>query len=273
MSYTITTYKELQTFYNSFFKRNLPFIILKARGGLGKSYFIEQEIKKGKVDIVLFTGKETPLNIYLTLAGKPNALIVFDDVDELLKNKVIISLMKQICLNDKERVVKYGSTFKPSKEILKKYGLQEMTNEIIINNRVMLITNKNPVGDENLKALMTRGVYVEFKPSNQEILDVMRTFAKDKELLSFISQYKDVLPINFRIYTNQLKPIKDSGLNWKQYFYSTYSIEDINFLIETKIKQVINKELNKEDALLFIQNNKGLSERQAYRLYNDILKQ
>lgn len=269
MGQTIKTYKELNLFYSSFFDRELPFFLLKARGGLGKSFTIEQEQKKGDVNITIFEGKETPLNIYLTLCSRPNDLVVFDDVDELLKNKTIVSLMKQITLNGEERTIRYGSTFKPSQEVLNKYNLNELPPKATINNKVMLITNKEPSGDENLKALLTRGIYIKFEPSNDEVLKIMSKFAKDKEILNFITNYKEVIPLNFRIYSNQLLKLKQAGLDWKKYFLETYKINDVDFLVNDFIRKHKDGLKSKKDTLNFIMNNKGVSKRQAYRLIKD----
>jgi hypothetical protein len=254
----ITTYKELTEYYENFLKGNFPFIIIKARGGIGKTFQIEKMVEESKRNVLFFKGHATPLSIYMALYKNNVARVVFDDVDQLLKNKTIIALLKQICDLKEEKKVYYSTTAKLGEEI---------PPEFTSKNKVMLITNQLGLSDDNMKALLTRALFIDFEPSNQEVFNIMVKFPKTKkeeEIINFMVKFQNVSLLNFRDYEH-LKNLMYSNIDYKRYYFESKQINTEEYKIKSIAVQYKTKYINKAEALKQIQNIKGCSERTAYR--------
>lgn len=143
-------------------------------------------------------------------------IAIFDDVDEILKNKSAVAILKAVCDSKKEKIVRYTTT-----SPLLEPGEESFTTSC----KVLLLTNQLSEGDANLKALMTRAVCVNFNPSNKEVLDFLKTFADDLEILKYIEKFVNFsTKFNFRIYCRALE-LKLNKLDWKKEILNSMEID------------------------------------------------
>jgi hypothetical protein len=76
--------------------------------------------------------------------------------------------------------------------------------------------NTLTVDDANMMALMSRSHMLHFIPSDIEILNNLKTFAEDKEIVKFIGYYAHCSHhLNLRVYKRAYE-LKQSGLDWKK---------------------------------------------------------
>lgn len=214
-------------------------MIIQSRGGLGKSRLAEDVLNE---DVLFFGGHVTPLKMYLTLYENPDKLVVFDDVDELLYNKKNVALLKQLCEVTNDKIIRYAttSTIKGNK----KEGDKEIPSSFVSHNKVMILCNDFKRVGKNLRALQTRGIFINFDPSDTEILTVLETFAKDKEIFQYLETYSDqIQDLNFRTYIKCVE-LKRSKINWVNYLKSEFKI---NFELELalEIRDLETRERNK----------------------------
>jgi hypothetical protein len=255
----ITTFKELSQYYKAFIEGYIPFMIVKSSGGHGKTYAIEKLRDETGINTLIFSGHATPLSIYLELFKNSSSRVVFDDVDQLLTNKTTTALLKQICELKDEKTIRYSTTAKIGEDI---------PSYFVSRNKVLLITNKLNQNDANLKALLTRALYIEFCPSNDEILKIMAHFPKgkeEKEVYKFLSSLKDLLPLTFRDY-EKLNYLQVAKIDYKKYFLEHNKINTDEYKIFEIKNNIKNKSINKDDAIIQIMNLKGCSKRQAYNI-------
>ncbi len=242
---TLSIYQELSDFIRAFRDGHLNMLVVCSRGGLGKSETVQRTMQDHPVFI---SGHETPLDLYRKLYDGRDRLVVFDEIDGLLSNTANVGLLKQVCETREVKRVQWGSTDKRAAKIdgllanTANVGLLKQvceTREIKrvqwgstdqraakidggvghfhTRSRVCLLCNSFVLFNANVAALKTRGLAVQFVPSNREILDKIRTFATDSEIIEFLEEFHECIPeFSLRTY-RVLQDLKSAGLDWRRY--------------------------------------------------------
>jgi len=219
----ITSYRELSEFVVAFSEGHLNLLIVSSRGGLGKSETVRQQL--ADQDPVVIAGHETPLDLYRKLYEGRDKLIVLDEIDGLLVTPANVGLLKQVCETQQVKRVQWGSTDKRAAEIDGGAGY------FYTGSRVCLLCNSFEVFNANVAALKTRGVAVQFVPSSQEILNHVKTFAADVEIIEFLEDFREAIPdLSLRTY-GMLADLKRAHLDWRR-----YALDESN--VPPKIKEI-----------------------------------
>ena len=87
-------------------------LIISGNSGLGKTYRVIKKLKETNTDYFLVKGFATARALYDTMYRNRNKLIVFDDCDSILEDKVAINLLKGALDSYDERVVSWLSKTK-----------------------------------------------------------------------------------------------------------------------------------------------------------------
>jgi len=226
----LTTYNELTNFITAFDSGNLNLLIIKSEGGLAKSTLAGELVH----DKLYFSGHATPLAIFQKVQQNPDSKLLFDDVDALIQNKGNVSLLKQLADTRKEKTVQYNSTTKI---------MEGRPQEFVSNNKVMLLVNDIKRVGKNMKALMTRGFYINFVPTREEVMMKLKEFAKDKEIVGFLDSNKNNLQeLNLRTYV-RAKELKEVKLDWKDWIIKEFARSKAEILFE-EIKELKATERN-----------------------------
>jgi len=239
----IDNYDDYRAHMRAFKKKKLNLVSVVSRGGLGKTFISEDELMEEAP--LVFTGHVTPMSLYMTLyernCEEQDFIVVFDDVDALLLNKTNVAILKQVCDTRETKTVKY---FTSSPTLRSNQIPQEFETRCKV---LMLMNDLNPE-DSNLKALMTRSHLINFKPSDMEVLDNMKTFADDKAILKFIEIYAPFSSsLNLRCYKRAVE-LKDSGLDWKRSIVDDLQVD--SHLLEIH-NLILKYKANKERELKF----------------------
>ena len=245
----VTTFSELHHYMATFAEQeHITLLIVQSRGGLGKTFQIRRAFDGEKYN--LFMGHATPLSIYKNLYFNRNDPTIFDDVDALLDNKTTVALLKQICDTNREKKVAYATTAHQAADVPQEYTTKT---------RVVIITNDLKKVGKNLGALHTRGVFIDFDPSNGEVFKTLSSFAQDKEILSFIGGvYEDLEGFNFRVYEKAVQ-LKKSGLDWKDYLEREYDTTNYRLIVEEMLT------LKPSERLDYWKSKTGMSRRSMFR--------
>jgi len=75
-------------------KGGQPSLLVFGGPGIGKSYTVEEELKKQGVDFTIISGKTTPVGVYRTLFLNRKRMIVFDDSDSVFNDQDSRNLIK-----------------------------------------------------------------------------------------------------------------------------------------------------------------------------------
>jgi len=227
---TLKKYKELYEYFEAFGKKQLNLLIVVSRGGLGKTFIAEEALVQDGP--LTFTGHVTPLGMYRELLTRnkeeKDFIVIFDDVDTLMLNKTNVALLKQLCDTRENKTIRY---------ITSSPILAGQDSEFETSCKVLMLMNDIKTDDKNLNALLTRAHLINFDPPDTEILNQMKSFADDNEIIRFIEMYAPFSKsLNFRVYkrASELKKVK---LDWKQEVINELKIDARLFEIETLLRK------------------------------------
>lgn len=188
--------------------------------GVGKTYRIMQAIKKeGKVrgrDYEVIKGKATPMALYTLLHDyqDPGQLLVIDDADSIIKDDVMINLIKAATDSSDERIVAYASSMPPAvpEDKLGEYsdfeqdakGIWRYPKNFVYSGGVIIITNMNAGAIDT--AIRSRALICDLNFTTKEVLDLVRGLSPHiaPELLTSESKEKAL---------EYLEKLADSGVN------------------------------------------------------------
>lgn len=226
----IKTYDQYREYMQAFKLKKLNLLTVVSRGGLGKTFISEEELMTEAP--LVFTGHVTPMALYKSLYERTreedDVIVIFDDVDALMLNKTIVSLLKQICDTRETKTVRYLST---------SGQLGDVPREFDTRCKVLMLMNDLRPEDPNLKALMTRSHLVNFIPKDTEILDNLKTFGTDKEILNFIEIYAPYSSaLNLRCYVRAVE-LRESKLDWKTSVINDLDVDVQLFEVHNLLKK------------------------------------
>jgi hypothetical protein len=216
----LTTFKELKAFTKKWADGKLEDnVVIVGEGGLGKSYSL-----RDVENVSRFDGHTTPFRAFQLAYENKERSIIWDDMDDIFKNKQMVKMLKQFCeLEDSKRV--YFNTTKES--------IYEDSFEFTGYN--MIILNELKQSNKNLMALLTRFIIVIFVPSKEEVLQELKSFANDTEIVDEMFRWsKSLNTINFRDYEH-LRRLKGANMDWKSYF-----LEHVNPRL-AEVHRLLNK--------------------------------
>jgi len=248
----IQTYAELKTFYVAFKTGKINLLIIESDGGLGKTHTAESVVPEA----YFIRGHATALSIYMKIHNEHPDLIVFDDVETLLRNRTNTTLLKQILDTKAVKTVNYHTTHT--------IGGSDIPPQITTSAKAMILCNDLKKEGKDTLALLSRGHHIKFIPSHEEIFKQMRKFAKDADILREIKKIlKDAGDFNLRTYVKSVE-LRLSGLDWQTYLHKMCLIAP-NLVAFRKVEREMKGKKVKERIAAFV-GITGKSERTYHYL-------
>ena len=177
-----------------------PSLIVTGEGGLGKTHTVTQTIKENLLDesdFVTFKGYSTARGLYNTLYDHNGKLIVFDDCDSVLEDKVALNILKSALDSYETRQITWMARMTKS---------DEYPNQFNFTGRIIFISNKDKSKIDS--AILSRSLTVDLTMTPSEKIERM-SFILDKILpqlsmevksdaLAFLDEMKDSSNLNLR---------------------------------------------------------------------------
>lgn len=177
-----------------------PSLIITGEGGLGKTYLVQKAIKdKGLYEIewAHFKGYSTARGLYNTLYDNNGKLIIFDDCDSVLEDKVALNILKSALDSYETRTISWMAKMNKNDEYPQQFNF---TGQIIF------ISNKSRSAIDG--AILSRSLTVDLTMTEDEKIErmshILESILPDypievkRDALDFISEYKGVANINLR---------------------------------------------------------------------------
>lgn len=177
-----------------------PSLLVLGEGGLGKTHTVTETIKELNLednDWVTFKGYSTARGLYNTLFDHNGKLIVFDDCDSVLEDKVALNILKSALDSYETRQITWMAKMTKS---------DEYPNQFNFTGRVIFISNKDRSKIDG--AILSRSLTVDLSMSPQEKIErmsfilprILPTVPLDVKVdaLNFLDQNKDSAQLNLR---------------------------------------------------------------------------
>jgi len=177
-----------------------PSLIVTGEGGLGKTHTVNQTIQEGNMEPsewVSFKGYSTPRGLYNTLFDHNGKLIIFDDCDSVLEDKVALNILKSALDSYETRQISWMAKMNRNDEYPQQFNFT---------GRIIFISNKDKSKIDG--AILSRSLVVDLGMTPDEkiqrmnfiIEDILPEFDLDckKEALEFLDENKDKTNLNIR---------------------------------------------------------------------------
>lgn len=155
-------------------------LIITGEGGLGKTYTVKKEIFRKQLssvqDYIIIKGFSTPRGLYRILWENNGKLIVFDDCDEVLEDKIAKNLLKGALDSYDSREISW----------ITKTTDESMPDSFEFTGRVIFISNMSQ--DRIEQAILSRSMCIDLTMSNADKLTRMEWIANNSK--DFMPTYK-----------------------------------------------------------------------------------
>jgi len=178
-----------------------PSLIVVGEGGLGKSYSVSKTIEANDLydsEYVFFKGYSTARGLYNTLYDNNGKLIVFDDCDSVLDDKVAVNILKSALDSYDKRTISWMSKVGKNDEYPQHFDFT---------GRIIFISNKSK--EKIDEAILTRSLTVDLtmtpddKVARMESIlgNILPEYDMDvkQDALGFLKSVKDEVSLNMRM--------------------------------------------------------------------------
>lgn len=178
-----------------------PSLIVTGEGGLGKTHSVTETIKSNDLSedrYVFFKGYSTARGLYNTLYDNNDKLIIFDDCDSVLDDKVALNILKSALDSYETRTISWMAKMNKNDEYPQQF---EFTG------RIIFISNKS-ITDVN-EAIRSRSLTVDLTMTPSDKIERMNAIIEDilpeyslefkKEALGFLSEVCNEVSVNMRM--------------------------------------------------------------------------
>jgi hypothetical protein len=178
----IDTYERFHRHVRAWEAREIESLVVLGKPGLGKSWAARAAL--GDIPHHRFSARLTPIEVYNRLYDNPDWPVVFDDVSALMRNADFIDMLKNLCEAGPATVRWNTSTDK----------LEGREKTFRCTSPVLILLNKIPEKNPDVKAILDRCDHICFEPSKSEVISYLRAnFPQDRELIDLLAELP-VLP-------------------------------------------------------------------------------
>lgn len=177
-----------------------PSLVVTGEGGLGKTHSVKQAICRCLLDdseYVFFKGYSTARGLYNSLYDNNGKVIVFDDCDSVLEDKVALNILKSALDSYDEREITWMAKMNKSDDYPSKFKFT---------GRIIFISNKKKESID--QAVLSRSLVVDLSMTADDKIERMRHILSAVlpeysmnvkiQALDFLSEVKDKAQLNMR---------------------------------------------------------------------------
>lgn len=170
-------YQKIKIYLKATIQGDINSFVLCGRRGLGKTYLVSSVLKelglKENINYISINSYFTPLELYLLLQRVNQLqlpkLLVLDDCEYNLRDRKIISILKSALWeqgNGKRKINYLSSTYKIRQTIIDNFE-----------GKIIFLLNEINEQSPIVSALIDRGLYYQFNPTDQETKQAIRELA------------------------------------------------------------------------------------------------
>jgi hypothetical protein len=194
-----------------------PSLIVTGEGGLGKTHSVTQSIKSTDLtdsEYVFFKGYSTARGLYNALYDNNGKLIIFDDCDSVLEDKVALNILKSALDSYEKRTITWMAKMNRNDEYPQQFDF---------NGRIIFISNKSKESMND--AILSRSLTVDLTMTPNDKIERMSAILASilpeysleakTEALDFLKTVKDEVSLNMRMLIMVTKMRSTYPNNWR----------------------------------------------------------
>ena len=193
-----------------------PSLILTGEGGLGKTHAITQAINNSDLisdDYVFIKGYSTARGLYNALYDNNSRLIIYDDCDSILEDKVALNILKSALDSYERRTISWSAKMNRNDEYPQQFDFT---------GRIIFISNKSK--ESMNEALLSRSLTIDLSMTPADKIDRMTAILPNimpeydmvakTDALNFLNEYKEQVSLNIRMLIMVTKMRASYPSNW-----------------------------------------------------------
>jgi len=178
-----------------------PSLLVVGEGGLGKTHSVTKTIEQNDLETaeyVFFKGYSTARGLYNTLFDNNGKLIIFDDCDSVLDDKVAVNILKSALDSYEKRTISWMAKMNKSDEYPQHFDFT---------GRIIFISNKSK--EKIDEAILTRSLTVDLTMTPDDKVTRMEAILGNilpeydievkQDALGFLKSVKDEVSLNMRM--------------------------------------------------------------------------
>lgn len=178
-----------------------PSLIVTGEGGLGKTHSVTETIKSNELSedrYVFFKGYSTARGLYNTLYDNNGKLIIFDDCDSVLDDKVALNILKSALDSYETRKISWMAKMNKNDEYPQQF---EFTGRIIFISNKSISAVDEAVRSRSLTVDLTMTPSDKIERMNAIIENILPEYSLEskKEALGFLSDVCNEVSVNMRM--------------------------------------------------------------------------
>lgn len=198
-----------------------PSLIVTGEGGLGKTHSVNQAIDVTGLqgcEYIFIKGYSTARGLYNTLYDNNDKLIIFDDCDSVLEDKVAVNILKSALDSYDNRTISWMSKMNKNDKYPQQFDFT---------GRIIFISNKSKSSIDG--AILSRSLTVDLTMTPAEKIERMSTILPNmlpqydievkKEALNFLNNNRNSTNINMRTLIMVIKMRYNNPENWENMAY------------------------------------------------------
>jgi len=216
--YTINQrFEFLDQLANMVINGDTPSLIVTGEGGLGKTHAITQAILNSDLisgDYVFIKGYSTARGLYNALYDNNSRLIIYDDCDSILEDKVALNILKSALDSYERRTITWAARMNRNDEYPQQFDFT---------GRIIFISNKSK--ESMNEALLTRSLTVDLTMTPDDkitrmgsiLTSIMPEYDIQAKLdaLNFLNEVKNEVSLNIRMLIMVTKMRASYPSNWR----------------------------------------------------------
>lgn len=177
-----------------------PSLVITGEGGLGKTFTVNKTIEDLNLqpnEYISFKGYSTARGLYNTLFDNNGKLIIFDDCDSVLEDKIAINILKSALDSYETRKISWMAKMNKN---------DEYPNQFEFTGRIIFISNKDRSKIDN--AILSRSLVVDVSMTPDEKIERMMYIISDilpeydlsfkMDALNFLNDFKNECELTIR---------------------------------------------------------------------------
>lgn len=194
-----------------------PSLIVTGEGGLGKTHAITQAIQASDLcsdDYVFIKGYSTARGLYNALYDNNSRLIIYDDCDSILEDKVALNILKSALDSYEKRTISWAARMNRNDEYPQQFDFT---------GRIIFISNKSK--ESMNEALLTRSLTVDLTMTPDDKITRMSSILNSilpeydmvakTDALNFLNEVKNEVSLNIRMLIMVTKMRAAYPTNWR----------------------------------------------------------